>query len=76
MLELIDVLFRLPFLPYAPGKGQPSFDKQYVRDYLKTLDWDKTPPGPELPAEIVAETTRRYCEIYERLTGKDWNGGV
>ena len=43
---------------YAPGRGQPSFDKQFVRDYLETLDWDKTPPGPVLPPEVVARTTR------------------
>jgi phosphoribosylaminoimidazole-succinocarboxamide synthase len=55
---------------YEPGKAQPSFDKQFVRDYLETLDWDKTPPGPELPAEIIEATSRRYIEAYERLTGK------
>jgi phosphoribosylaminoimidazole-succinocarboxamide synthase len=55
---------------YAPGKGQPSFDKQFVRDYLETLDWNKTPPGPTLPAEVVAKTTAKYLDAYERLTGK------
>jgi len=55
---------------YAPGKSQPSFDKQFVRDYLETLDWNKTPPGPVLPAEVVAKTTTKYLEAYERLTGK------
>jgi phosphoribosylaminoimidazole-succinocarboxamide synthase len=55
---------------YKPGQGQPSFDKQYVRDYLETLDWDKTPPGPELPKNIVNETTNKYLKIYELLTGK------
>ncbi len=55
---------------YAPGKGQPSFDKQFVRDYLETLDWDKTPPGPKLPDDVVAKTTAKYLEAYERLTGK------
>ncbi len=55
---------------YAPGKGQPSFDKQFVRDYLETLTWDKTPPGPTLPAEVVAKTSATYLEAYERLTGK------
>ena len=55
---------------YQPGKGQPSFDKQFVRDYLETLDWDKTPPGPTLPAEVVAKTQSKYMEAYERLTGK------
>jgi len=55
---------------YAPGKGQPSFDKQFVRDYLETLDWNKTPPGPKLPPEVVAKTSAKYLEAYERLTGK------
>ncbi len=55
---------------YAPGKGQPSFDKQFVRDYLETLDWDKTPPGPKLPDDVVDKTTAKYLEAYERLTGK------
>jgi phosphoribosylaminoimidazole-succinocarboxamide synthase len=55
---------------YAPGKGQPSFDKQFVRDYLETLDWNKTPPGPKLPDEVVAKTSAKYLEAYERLTGK------
>jgi len=55
---------------YEPGKSQPSFDKQFVRDYLETLDWNKTPPGPILPAEVVAKTTAKYLEAYERLTGK------
>ncbi len=54
---------------YEPGKEQMSFDKQYVRDYLERLDWDKTPPGPELPPEVVEATRRRYIEAYERLTG-------
>jgi phosphoribosylaminoimidazole-succinocarboxamide synthase len=55
---------------YAPGRGQPSFDKQFVRDYLETLTWDKTPPGPTLPADVVAKTSATYLEAYERLTGK------
>jgi phosphoribosylaminoimidazole-succinocarboxamide synthase len=54
---------------YTPGRSQASFDKQYVRDYLETLDWDKTPPGPELPAEVVAGTRARYVEAFERITG-------
>jgi len=54
---------------YAPGRGQPSFDKQIVRDYLETLTWDKTPPGPQLPAEVIAKTSAKYQEAYERLTG-------
>jgi phosphoribosylaminoimidazole-succinocarboxamide synthase len=55
---------------YVPGEGQPSFDKQFVRDYLETLDWNKTPPAPALPAEVVARTQAKYLEAYERLTGK------
>lgn len=50
---------------YAPGRAQDSLDKQYVRDYLSTLDWDKTDPGPKLPPEVIAETSRRYKEIAE-----------
>lgn len=55
---------------YEPGKAQPSFDKQFVREYLETLDWDKKPPAPELPDEIVKATTERYLQAYEILTGK------
>jgi phosphoribosylaminoimidazole-succinocarboxamide synthase len=55
---------------YQPGKGQPSFDKQFVRDYLETLDWNKTPPGPKLPDDVVSKTSAKYLEAYERLTGK------
>ena len=57
-----------PLNEYAPGKGQPSFDKQFVRDYLETLDWDKTPPGPELPEEIVAKTKDKYLQALNILT--------
>jgi phosphoribosylaminoimidazole-succinocarboxamide synthase len=53
---------------YAPGGAQPSFDKQFVRDYCETLGWDKTPPGPELPDDVVAGTRARYVEAFERLT--------
>jgi phosphoribosylaminoimidazole-succinocarboxamide synthase len=56
---------------YAPGRGQPSFDKQYVRDYLERIGWAKTPPGPELPAEVVAGTSAKYREAYRRLTGHE-----
>ena len=59
---------------YQPGKSQPSFDKQFVRDYLETLDWNKTPPGPVLPPEVVAKSQAKYFEAYERLTGKKLNG--
>lgn len=56
---------------YAPGGSPPSFDKQFVRDYLETLDWGKRPPAPALPANIVEATTNRYLEAYRVLTGKD-----
>jgi len=56
---------------FEPGKSQPSFDKQFIRDYLETLDWDKAPPGPELPSSIVEATSQRYLEAYRLLTGKD-----
>jgi len=55
---------------YEAGRSQPSFDKQFVRDYLETLDWDKTPPAPALPDDIVAKTQAKYLDAYERLTGK------
>jgi phosphoribosylaminoimidazole-succinocarboxamide synthase len=54
---------------YAPGGAQPSFDKQYVRDYLETLDWNKQYPAPALPPEVVERTAAKYAEAYERLTG-------
>jgi len=54
---------------YEPGRGQPSFDKQFVRDYCETLGWDKTSSGPELPEEVVEGTRARYIEAFERLTG-------
>jgi phosphoribosylaminoimidazole-succinocarboxamide synthase len=54
---------------YEPGGSQPSFDKQYVRDYCESVGWDKTPPGPELPEEVVVETRAKYVEAFERLTG-------
>jgi phosphoribosylaminoimidazole-succinocarboxamide synthase len=54
---------------YRTGTSPPSFDKQFVRDYLDTLDWDRTAPGPELPAEVIAKTAEKYQEAYARLTG-------
>jgi phosphoribosylaminoimidazole-succinocarboxamide synthase len=57
-----------PAAGYEAGKNQPSFDKQYVRDYLETLDWDKTAPGPELPVDVVAKTSEKYQEAWRRLT--------
>ena len=64
---------------YRPGSTPPSFDKQPVRDYLDGLEWDKKPPPPPLPAGVVAATSRRYVEAYERITGRsfaDWPGGA
>jgi phosphoribosylaminoimidazole-succinocarboxamide synthase len=54
---------------YVPGQSQPSFDKQYLRDWLSSTDWDKTPPPPALPAEVIAETQKKYLEAFELLTG-------
>ncbi len=59
-----------PARSYEPGKSQPSFDKQFVRDYLETLQWDKQPPAPPLPVDVAAATTDRYLEAYRLLTGK------
>ena len=56
---------------YKPGKAQPSFDKQFVRDYLETLDWDKTDPGPALPDDVVEKTAAKYLDAYFRITGKE-----
>ena len=56
---------------YEPGRQQKSFDKQFLRDYLETLEWDKTPPGPELPDEIVVKTMEKYLQAYNILTGKN-----
>ena len=58
-----------PASHYEPGRSQPSFDKQFVRDYLETLVWDKTPPAPFLPEDVVAETQAKYLEAYTRLAG-------
>jgi len=66
-----------PVDQWTPGSTPPSFDKQPVRDYLDTLDWDKTPPPPPLPAEVVDAASRRYVEAYERISGRtfaDWPG--
>jgi len=61
---------------YEPGHSQPSFDKQFVRDYLETLPWDKRPPAPPLPPEVSAATTDRYLEAYRLLTGKSLESGA
>ncbi len=55
---------------YQVGTSPPSYDKQFVRDYLESLDWDKTPPGPKLPADVIARTSAKYREALEKLTGK------
>ena len=59
---------------YVPGRAQKSFDKQYLREYLETLDWDKQVPAPKLPADVIAKTAAKYVEAYERLTGKTFVG--
>jgi len=56
---------------YEPGRGQKSLDKQYVRDYLEKIRWNKQPPCPDLPSEVILETSRKYREIYRRITGQD-----
>ncbi|MFI5380182.1 MAG: phosphoribosylaminoimidazolesuccinocarboxamide synthase [Tepidisphaerales bacterium] len=58
---------------YQPGQDQPSYDKQFVRNYLETLNWNKTPPGPVLPDDVVIKTREKYLEAYERLTGEKLN---
>ena len=60
-----------PAAQYRPGGPQPSFDKQFVRDYLESIRWNKTPPGPELPAEVVSATREKYLEAFRILTGRD-----
>jgi len=62
-----------PLSSYKPGGSQPSFDKQFVRDYLEILDWDKTPPAPVLPDEIIRKTLEKYCEARDLLLGKKKN---
>ena len=57
---------------YEPGRAQQSLDKQFVRDYLETLSWNKTAPGPDLPTDVVAQTRAKYIEAYDRLTGLNW----
>jgi phosphoribosylaminoimidazole-succinocarboxamide synthase len=61
---------------YAPGGAQPSFDKQFARDYCEALGWDKTAPGPDLPPEVVDGTRERYVEAFERLTSIDFDDYV
>jgi phosphoribosylaminoimidazole-succinocarboxamide synthase len=57
---------------YTPGEPQPSFDKQFVRDYLESLDWDKTPPAPQLPGDIINKTSEKYLAAYRNLTGREF----
>ena len=60
-----------PMSAYAPGKAQPSFDKQYVRDYLESIGWNKQPPAPALPADVIEKTTEKYLEAFTLITGKE-----
>jgi phosphoribosylaminoimidazole-succinocarboxamide synthase len=75
-LNVVDEIFTpdssrfWPVDQYTPGQPQPSFDKQYVRDYLETLGWDKKPPAPALPEAVIAKTSEKYLEAYRRITGK------
>jgi phosphoribosylaminoimidazole-succinocarboxamide synthase len=75
-LELIDEVLTpdssrfWPVDQYVVGESPPSFDKQFVRDYLETLDWDKKPPAPKLPEDVIAKTSAKYVEAFERLTGE------
>lgn len=79
-LVLVDEVFTpdssrfWPQAEYAPGRPQPSFDKQFVRDWLQTTSWDKNSPPPPLPDDVVAETRQKYVEAYERLTGQAFAG--
>jgi phosphoribosylaminoimidazole-succinocarboxamide synthase len=61
-----------PASEYKPGAGQPSFDKQFVRDYLESINWNKTPPAPDLPDDIVEKTADKYLEAFKRITGYDY----
>jgi phosphoribosylaminoimidazole-succinocarboxamide synthase len=75
-LVLVDEVFTpdssrfWPLAAYEPGKGQPSLDKQFVRDYLESTKWDKASPPPALPPDIIEKTSQKYMEIYRLLTGK------
>ncbi len=75
VLTVVDEIFTpdssrfWPMDQYQPGKAQPSFDKQYVRDYLETLTWNKQPPAPPLPEEVIRKTSEKYLEAYQKITG-------
>jgi phosphoribosylaminoimidazole-succinocarboxamide synthase len=60
-----------PCEDYTPGRAQPSFDKQFVRDYLETMNWDKRPPAPSIPSQVATATTARYLEAHKLLTGSE-----
>ena len=60
-----------PKAPYAPGRSQPSYDKQFVRDYLEAISWNKQPPVPSLPDDVVARTRAKYLEAFRLLTGRE-----
>ena len=73
-IELRREDLRRPFWPrdqYKPGGAQPSFDKQFVRDYLERIKWNKQPPVPSLPDDVVARTREKYVEAFTRLTGRE-----
>ena len=76
-LILVDEIFTpdssrfWPLSSYSPGQSQPSLDKQFVRDYLESTDWDKNSPPPSLPSSIIEQTSQRYLEIYKLLTDKN-----
>ncbi|MGE5558291.1 MAG: phosphoribosylaminoimidazolesuccinocarboxamide synthase [Bacillota bacterium] len=76
-IKLVDEIFTpdssrfWPLSAYEPGKPQISFDKQYVRDYLESLIWDKSPPSPKLPPEVIQKTRTKYLEAYQRITGNE-----
>ena len=61
---------------YRPGSSPPSFDKQYVRDFVAASGWDREPPAPRLPDEVIEGTRERYATAYERLTGETWRPGA
>ena len=63
-----------PLDQYAPGRAQPSYDKQFVRDYLESIQWNKQPPAPELPEDIARRTSEKYIEAYRELTGRELSG--
>ena len=59
---------------YEPGRGQPSFDKQFVRDWASSTGWDRNPPAPPIPDDVVARTREKYVEAYERIVGEPFDG--